>query len=389
MWIFVPGCDPCSPSSPSAPVPAGSISESSWPFPQLARSATWRSKRTPVKSWLRAWRREHWLRRLCGRISEPSTATRGVESWISSLAASRARVGRSPGSAAGSATPATSGRSSRGSSGSAKPPSPLSRMFPALCVSMDSVSSLESFTRWATALRRVCSARMKSARPTCGSGSSSSPTPRTTTRTKLGNVWPTPAVVDAQGRGYTYSQGDHDKVTLCLPGAAQRAAGKLWPTPRASPNENRSASKPPSHGKTHGTSLAAEASTWATPTTRDHKDGACAKTAAPTNGLLGRQAARWSGPPSPPRSVSPHPTHPTPTTLTDGNTTSLPTPTSRQPSRVLNPAFVEALMGWPAGWSMVTASPTGSIGSASPGTVSCPAPRPSPSARCSTRSKRR
>lgn len=58
---------------------------------------------------------------------------------------------------------------------------------------------------------------------------------------------------------------------------------------------------------------------WPTPTARDWKDGACAEANVPTNGLLGRLAPRM-----------------------------MP---SGGGGMVLNPRFVEALMGWPIGWT--------------------------------------
>jgi hypothetical protein len=56
----------------------------------LARSATWKGKSLPPASWRRACETNYWMRGLFGRTCEPSTAGHGVESWISSLAASRA-----------------------------------------------------------------------------------------------------------------------------------------------------------------------------------------------------------------------------------------------------------------------------------------------------------
>ena len=60
-----------------------------------------------------------------------------------------------------------------------------------------------------------------------------------------------------------------------------------------------------------------------TPTARDHKDGATSLANTPVNGLLGRQVL---------------------VTPMVGSGTS-PSP------RTLNPLFVEALMGWPTGWT--------------------------------------
>ncbi|MCT2538754.1 hypothetical protein [Sedimentimonas flavescens] len=71
---------------------------------------------------------------------------------------------------------------------------------------------------------------------------------------------------------------------------------------------------------------------WMTPTARDHQDGATTLAYRPVNGMLGRQilVTRMAG-----RDAS-------------------------DARRTLNPLFVEALMGWPTGWtglaSVVTAS---------------------------------
>lgn len=68
---------------------------------------------------------------------------------------------------------------------------------------------------------------------------------------------------------------------------------------------------------------------WATPTARDHKDGADPSEVVPTNGLLGRQAPRVTGQMSP-------------------NTSGLR----------LNPRFVEWLMGFPDEWTVSAPSAT-------------------------------
>ena len=74
MWIYIPGC------SPSAPGSGGLTSESDWRFQALARSATWRGKRSAASSWSRRCKPGSWIKRLSGRISEPSMAARGVAS---------------------------------------------------------------------------------------------------------------------------------------------------------------------------------------------------------------------------------------------------------------------------------------------------------------------
>lgn len=101
--------------------------------------------------------------------------------------------------------------------------------------------------------------------------------------------WPTPVVNDGTGSQYAYAGGDHSKPVLKLPGAAQMAG-------------------------------------WATPTTRDHKDGASTLENTPVNGLLGRQV-----------SLSP--------ALTENSAVS-------QPKRAsLNPRFSLWLIGFPIEWA--------------------------------------
>lgn len=100
-----------------------------------------------------------------------------------------------------------------------------------------------------------------------------------------------------------------------------------WPTPLAGDSKgtrnrtsNRSETARP---RNDGTTLCDATRMWMTPTARDHKDGATSLANTPVNGLLGRQVL---------------------VTPTAGGR-SCDTP------RTLNPQFVEALMGWPTGWT--------------------------------------
>lgn len=72
-------------------------------------------------------------------------------------------------------------------------------------------------------------------------------------------MWPTPSVADTIGGHLSRGGGRSDE--LLLPGMAQRVTQQ-----------------------------------WATPTTRDWKDGACEDTNVPTNALLGSQSVRWPTP---------------------------------------------------------------------------------------------
>lgn len=323
MWIF-----PRSTSCPSPPVEAALTSESR-PLSLeaadvLSTSLMWRSKPTPARSWLRAWKRVPWLRHLSGRTFDPSTAAPSLASWISSLEATRAS--RSPLRASASAPPipGTSGLPLPVSSESAGPAPSSSRTSPVICA-WDSARLPTSFEEWATALRRASTQRRKSARLTSGNGSSSS-------------AWPTPRAQDS------YERSNRKTIEAAAVGEAQMTLTRYVK------------------------------GVWATPTARGGKDGACAKADVPTNGLLGRQAARWQTPsvtdavgrdytyPAGDHS-KPFPTisgqaqgtkyhgsawngRPAPTTPMDGETTSPDTPISRLQALALNPSFVEALMGW-------------------------------------------
>jgi len=110
-------------------------------------------------------------------------------------------------------------------------------------------------------------------------------------------------------------------MTLC-------DAIRLWMTPdtpaggRSMPPGTTVTGRTPD-GRKVTVGLANQASLWMTPTARDHKDGATSLANTPVNGLLGRQVL---------------------TMPAGGDDTSAT-------RRSLNPLFVEALMGWPTGWT--------------------------------------
>ena len=132
--------------------------------------------------------------------------------------------------------------------------------------------------------------------------------------------WPTPKA--------TRTGANRARIgKLALPGQA-----RLWPTPNVPnggrvnpPGTSATGQAPDGSKKQIGLDEVARASAqrWMTPTARDHKDGATTLANTPVNGLLGRQVLK---------------------TGTAGSDSSAV-------RRTLNPLFVEALMGWPAGWT--------------------------------------
>ena len=90
-----------------------------------------------------------------------------------------------------------------------------------------------------------------------------------------------------------------------------------WPTPMANDGRKSSAGNRRSADLTHASRM------WMTPTARDQKDVATTLVNTPVNGLLGRQVL-----------VTP---------MAGSDTCDV--------RRTLNPLFVEALMGWPTGWT--------------------------------------
>ena len=160
---------------------------------------------------------------------------------------------------------------------------------------------------------------------------------------------------------------------------------RLWSTPRASPNENRTTRHQPSveAGK-HGRNLAGDAMQWPTPVANDTQRSPeayktmragigrssvsslkIASEAWPTLGD-GKSSGSADYPATATHvvgvtltdaAVRGHRGRPHPTTPPAGSDTSPSTPTAPRPSLALNPAFVEALMNCPRGWTKMCSCP--------------------------------
>ena len=249
-------------------------------------------------SW-RGWKTRPWIAHLSGTTLPPSMAACGVERWILSLVDIRASHSRSRASARGSTIPAIYGRTSRASSESANPNGCFWKTSPIISTSAIARSE-KSWKSWALGLRKDCLRRQKSARRTSDSGCLFWPTPNVS-----GGGNP-PQLLIRKGNHFVRPSGK--KAHLGLDQVA-----KMWSHhPRWSHH-----------------------SQWPTPAARDAK-GANSREHVEVNGTGRRhmdQLANFAVHSLPAQQIT-----------RDGSDTS-------EKRRTLNPRFVEALMGWPAGWT--------------------------------------
>lgn len=172
MWIHVP----TSALQASAQEPKGS----GWPldslFQALARSCTLNAKRTRAQTWSASWKRDSWMKRLCGQIPEPLTAEHGVGCWIASLQAIPASHSLPPASDLEQEIQDTFGPAFAASLRThARTSFSLRTFLDTLPLALQ--GSAEISKGLGTALRLDYSRRLKSARLRNGSGCSFWPTP--------------------------------------------------------------------------------------------------------------------------------------------------------------------------------------------------------------------
>lgn len=147
-WLYVPESERWTSGSTSPP------EEPTAPWVTLSGKPTQRQL-----SW-RGWKTRPWIARLFGTISRPSMAERGVASWISSLAESRANPTASQGSGSDTKTTAPYGPRSPGSQANATRRSSSSKR----CLASLTYASLfgPSFELWVSSGLRLCSRRPRS-----------------------------------------------------------------------------------------------------------------------------------------------------------------------------------------------------------------------------------
>ena len=327
--------------------------------------AMWRGKSIAPRTWSRLCKRASWMRLLSGLTCEPSTASRGVDSWIASRRATRASRSPSRDHAAALAILAICGQQSRGSSASANPQSSFWRTSPAICP-LDSITSAPIWEAWVTGLRQEYSRRRKLAHRTDGNGCSSWPTsaanddnksveahlamkqrmpggPRNTiTSLQVATkAWTTPQAHDVTERGIGQVPTS-EAGNACLARDA-----KHWPTPRAEMDSGKH------RGETD--TLHSAGKNWSSPSSHDgRRPGHEQDSKQGAN--LKRDAEQWGTPNAHERTHTSRKVdhgiqlatqasgHPDPPTI--GETSQADTG-----PRSLNPNFVEWLMGVPPGLS--------------------------------------
>lgn len=267
--------------------------ESRSPCPLIEPPVRSKSKPMQRQSLLRAWKRVPWIRSLSGLTLEPSTADAGVDSWTSSMRASRALPSATPASKREPPTNDGSGMISRGlfarlsPDGSFSKTSPQSWLFP-----MPSEPYSETYPKAGSMRSGRLYRRAPWVPPTgaCGSSCSPSdewPTPNTMHQAEEPDTWRARRV---KKKAENPKLGDlHLQLGTCaLAWAQAEQASQTWQTPQL----------PNGGGKTRGGErsdevlLEGQAANWATPTATDHKDGACGHLEMEANGNLGIQACQ-------------------------------------------------------------------------------------------------
>ena len=372
MWLYLPNL----PNSPCAAATEDSPSLSESQSQALASSATWNAKSSSPQSWQRVWKQARWMRRLFGPTFALSTETPGAAGLISSRLASLAPRGVSPENAPAPKTTDGFGPISSASFARWDPASSSWKTCEGLFREEDCGPCSETWPISGSMRSGVVYRRPMSVRLTRESGSSFWLTPHGMAGieadgknggggefAKQATQWRTPNTRDHHQGG---PRLDHAQRQVALVDQSHQ-----WPTPRASESENRTTSNAPSHGASHGKTLAGEAcditKTWATPM---GKDGGKRSAGRRKGDDLSTQSEIWATPNArdhkgtdlPSRNggaslshqaetgVMSH-SHRDPATGTPGAQSSPNGPISRPPSKArLNPAFVTWMMNLPEGW---------------------------------------
>tara|TARA_R110002020_G_scaffold459252_1_gene677206 strand:+ start:2676 stop:4136 length:1461 start_codon:yes stop_codon:yes gene_type:complete len=279
LWLYIPGAKPTSVSTPEA---VDLTSASSWQIQQLSQSFTWSEKFTQPRSWWTIYKREYWMRRLCGLIPEPSTANHSLIKWIGSLVDSPVNRGVPQESDQESKIPGGSGRTSP--EWFAKyDPSDSSWKTSQVSFLEELNTYSETWPRWgsvvngeaskhpmlvhrigANALSSMLTNNWETPRHTDGTGGAALNRPKGKIQLRESAVkWQTPAAF--QGK-YRRQVNQTERTEELLPAQAENFP-KNWPTARAS-SANGSSEKERQEGNPKQR-LETEAEIWPTPTTQE------------------------------------------------------------------------------------------------------------------------
>lgn len=407
IWII-----PKSLTSASALATAASTSDCIAASRICEQSLIRRSKRSRASCYLREWKGGRLTRLRSGLTSSLFLGPTFATEWICSQAAIRVSHSAAPGSDSAEKTLATSGPTSQMEFQFCDPGCASSRTSKDTSA-LDSEKSSSIWASLVTQRRGEYSARLKSARLTSGSASSSWPTalsrdwkgssegsffrkngksradqlPHAVEMEKAG-IWPTPCAMEAQKAGF-YAKGQMGNSLSAMamrgemsgpvaPASPSSDGSRLasWPTPSAMDGqrpdetpaewEQRNAAKKaanPNLGQLHRP-LPVAVQNWATPEAKNQ-----------VGYQVGQDGTKW------PRLGSQVQAWATPRNMTGGTCRNgiEHSDLNSQAGGKLNPRWVETLMGLPVGWTMPScASPVTaeSTSSASSETASCP---PSPS----------
>jgi len=164
------------------------------------------------------------------------------------------------------------------------------------------------------------------------------------TLTDFVTLFPTPTAADYGSRNNGQRGDGSSFKTAGAPSLSTMAKHGLWPTPRASPNENRQTNPTPSQiaGK-HGMNLATAVNMWPTPRASDGEKGGPNQRGSKGDLALPAAVVQWATPTASNKIRSEE--------FRDGRT--LSPAEEAGGSRKLNPEFVTWLMGYPRAWTLL------------------------------------
>lgn len=319
MWILPKNYQLTNPQTSLAFVPDTVASKEDLTLLEstIESSLMWRSKPSPLQTWSRRWNRVSWMPPLFGRILKPSQHTSFETALTSSLAATRAnRLARLEGERERK-IPDISGHTSDDMSeqltlfsASSKTSKDTSRL--------DSTTSSAIWKKMVTTQRSEYSQRLKSARLTRESESSSWATPNTM------DYLPPKAEETLRRQAQTVRKGRSRPSNLreqVNPRAMEIYKEELYPTPSATPYGNNQGGAAGRTGKVrHSLESMARQNLWPTPRASEYKD--CGAVGSKSHTHMDKRSYLCAKAKDP-----------------------------AQPTGCLNPTWVEWLMGVPTGWT--------------------------------------